>query len=148
MLGGEDQLIPGTAPRHDNHLVGATLIQHCERVAHSCPPAAGPYIGGAVRTPVAAPVERHHPAVAGEVWDLELPRPGVDDFPGRQEQYGGLSRPLGLVVHPHPLTLDIAGLVPGTRPPPLARRCGPPSIPQSIPPGRSPCPVSMPARHP
>src|SRR5215475_3598492 len=146
MLGREDQIVLSAAPRHDGHALGADRIQHRERVAHRCPPVVGPYIEGAVRTPVATPVERHHPAMTGEVGNLELPRPGVDDFPGWQEQDGGLALAVRLVVDPDPITLGIAAFVRVTRPRLLAGRSGHLSIHRSIH-SRSPwCLVSMPPK--
>src|SRR5262245_53229945 len=146
MLGGKDQIVLSAAPRHDDHTLGAGSIQHRECVAHRCPPVVGTYVEGAVRTPVAAPVECHHPAMAGEVGNLELPRPGVDDFPGWHEQDGGLALAVGLVVDPDPITLNIARLVRVTRPRLLAGRRGHLSIHRSIH-SRSPrCLVSMPPK--
>src|SRR5205807_5206675 len=113
-------------------------------VAYSCPPVVGTHVEGAVRTPVAAPVERHHLAVAGEVGNLELPCPGVDDFPGWQEQDGGLTRAVGLVVDPHPITSGIAAFVRVTRPHLLAGRYGHLFIHRSIHSGSPRYPVSMP----
>src|SRR5262245_32590713 len=103
MLGGEDQIVPGATPRHDDHALGTDLIQHRECITHSCPPVVGTYVERAVGTPVAAPVERHHPATASEVGNLEPPRPGVDDLPGWQEQDGELALAVGLEVDPHPI---------------------------------------------
>src|SRR5215813_8494726 len=146
MLDGEDQIVSGVAPRHDGHALGPGFIQHRERVAHSCPPVVGGHVERAVGTPVAAPVERHHPAMAGEVGNLELPGPGVEDFPGWQEQDGGLALAVGLVVDPDPITLGVAAFVRVTRPRLLAGRSGHLSIHRSIH-SRSPwCLVSMPPK--
>src|SRR5262249_57265538 len=123
---------------------GAGSIQPRGRVAHRCPPVVGTYVEGAVGTPVAAPVERHHPAPAGEVGNLELPCPGVDDFPGWQEQDGGLGLAVRLVVDPNPITLGIAAFVRVSRPRLLAGWCGHvPISPRRVAPRRSAMPRSL-----
>ena len=62
------------------------------------------------------------PAVPGQVGDLHLPVPGVDDRPGRQQEDGRLARAVDLVVQPHAVALEIAGAVGVTRPRLLAGR--------------------------
>ena len=54
---------------------------------------------------VAAPIERHHPAVTGEVGDLTLPHPRVDDLPGREKEDGALAVAIDLVEDPYPVAL-------------------------------------------
>ena len=113
MLGGEQR--GPLAPRgqaHEDRAVGARGVHHRERVggelrarAYASTPAR------AVGAPVAAPVEGHDAAVAGEVRDLRLPVARVDDRPRRQQQDGRLAVAVDLVEDAHAVALDEALLV-------------------------------------
>ncbi len=99
-------------------------VQHGQGVGRELPLGVGGGAGRAVRAAVAAPVEGEHPEVAGQVRDLRLPEPGVDDRPGGQEEHGRLAVAVPLPEHAHAVALDVplgvgvagAGLLPAARP--------------------------------
>src|SRR6266498_5457308 len=101
---------------------------------------------------VTAPVERENAAVPGEVRDLHLPVPRVDDRPRRQEEDGRLARAVDLVVELHAVALDVPGLVRIAGPRLLVRgwalqlngHCVLLSSQESIQSRSSRCPVSIP----
>src|SRR6266540_220571 len=68
-------------------------------------------IGRAIRLAVTPPVERQDAEVPGEVRELELPLPRVDDRPRRQEENGSLTLAQKLPVDADPVPLDEARLV-------------------------------------
>ncbi len=117
MPGGEQQR-PLCAHREADHerAIGRGRVEHAQRVGGELGLRVGRGLGGPVRAAVAASVERDHPAVPGQVGDLHLPLPGMDDRPGRQEEDGGLAGAVDLVVEPHPVALDVAGLIGVSRP--------------------------------
>ena len=108
VLGGQHQVVSVTAPGHEHRPFGSDLVEYGQGVADGVPRVAGRRVERPVRAPVAAPVERHHPAVAGQVGDLALPRPRVDDLPGRVQHDRGLPGPVGLVPDAYPVAVKVA----------------------------------------
>ena len=100
---------PLRAPRqrHQHGALRGGRIHHCQRVGRELLLAVGVGLGRAVRAPVAPPIERQHTAVAGEVRDLHLPVPRVDDRPRRHEEHRGLARAVDLVVEVHAVAFDV-----------------------------------------
>jgi hypothetical protein len=68
-------------------------------------------IAGPVGAAVPAVVPRDHPVASGEVGDLSLPGPGVDDLPRRYEHDRRLTPAVGFPEDPAAGPLDEAGLV-------------------------------------
>ena len=85
-------------------------------------------------------------AVAREVGDLHLPVARVDDRPRRQQQDGRLAVAVDLVVDPHAVALDEAGLVRVAGARLLAGRARSARQPSVDPVEQLACPVSMPPR--
>jgi hypothetical protein len=102
---------PGRAQRqgHQHRPLGAGGVHDRQRVGGEL----GWPVGLGARRPVgaavAAAVEGDHPVAAGQVGNLQLPVPRVDDGPGRQQQHGRLAGAEHLVVDLDPLALDVAG---------------------------------------
>ena len=97
--------------RHQHRALGGGRVHHRERVGGELLLPVGVGLGRAVGPAVAATVEREHPAMPRQVGDLHLPVARVDDRPRRHEQDGRLPRAVDLVVDPHAVALDVAGLV-------------------------------------
>ena len=92
VFGGEDRAPQRTAGERDQHRpVGGGRVHDGERVVGELVRGVRRWAGGTVGAAVAAAVERHHPEVAGQVGDLRLPEPGVDDRPRRQQEDGRLA---------------------------------------------------------
>ena len=97
--------------RHQHGALGGGCVHHRERVGGELLLPVRVGLGRAVGAAVAATVEDEHAAVPREVRDLHLPVARVDDRPRRHEQDGRLARAVDLVVEPHAVALDVAGLV-------------------------------------
>ena len=111
VLGGQDQRLAHVAPGDHHRPVDPGRVQHGQGVGGELAPPVGVEVLGPVRAAVAAGVEGDHPGVPGQVRDLALPEPGVDDLPGRREQDGRLPLPVPLPEHPHAVALDVPLLV-------------------------------------
>ncbi len=93
---------------HDDGAIGIGLVQHGQGIGDVLPLLVGFGSARAIRTTVAAAVERHHPVVPGQVRDLHLPVAGVDDGPRRHQQDRRLSRPEDLVEHLDAVAFHVA----------------------------------------
>lgn len=60
------------------------------------------FIGAAVP----ASIEGYNAAVTCEVWNLQLPHPGVDDRPRRQEEKSAISATIDVVGNTHAVAFD------------------------------------------
>jgi hypothetical protein len=92
--------------RHDHRVPGPGGIHHRQCVGGELAlVAAGLRAAGAA---VAPAVEGDDPAVPGQVGDLHLPVPRMDDRPRRQEDDGRLAGPVDLVVELDPAAPGVA----------------------------------------
>ena len=108
--------------RDERRALGAGRIHDCKRICGELA-----LVVAALRTiraAVSAPVEREDAAVPREVRDLHLPVARVDDRPRRQKEDRPLPGAVDLVVEPHAVALDVAGLVRVARPRLFRRRRG------------------------
>ena len=110
VLGRQDEgALRADRQRHDHRALGRGGIHHRQGIGGELRfPVSGRRAVGAA---VAAAVEREHAAVPGQVGDLHLPVPRMDDRPRRQEEDGRLAGAVHLVVQAHAVALDVAGAV-------------------------------------
>ncbi len=91
----------------DHRSIGAGRVQDVEGVLDLAVAVVGGRVEGAVGRAVAGAVVGDDPVVAGEVGQLQLPEPRVDDRPRRQEQERRPTRAVDRVVDPHALVHEV-----------------------------------------
>jgi hypothetical protein len=101
----------GMAVGHDDRPGQADGVEDCELVREHLVRPVGRAAGGPARRAVPPWVDGDDGEVAGQEGDEALPRPGVADGRGRDEQQPGLSRPDDLVGHLDAVALDDVGPV-------------------------------------
>ncbi len=112
VIGGEDRRPQRTGRQsHQRRTPGLGHIHDRERVVSELARAVRIGAGRPVRAPVAAPVERHHPQVPGQVGDLRLPEARMNNRPSRQQQHRPVAGPVDLVEDAHAAALDVTGLI-------------------------------------
>ena len=112
MVGGEQQGAARDRAVGDEHAAGGTGgVEDGDRVGGVLVGAVAGGRVGAVGAAAAARVERDHAEVAGEVGDLRLPEPRVDDRPGRKEEERLLALAEHLVADADAARVGVAGLV-------------------------------------
>ena len=109
MLGGE-QHAPQRARRQPDHhgTLDARRVHDRQRVGGELPLGVGVDGLRPIRASVSTSVEREHARVAGEIRDLPLPVPRVDDRPGGQQQDRRLAAAVELPEDPDAVALDVA----------------------------------------
>jgi hypothetical protein len=112
VLGGEQGAPQDAGRQPDEHrAVGARGVHDRHCVGGELALGVGLDLRRAVRAPVAAPVERDHASVPGEIGDLRLPVARVDDRPRGQQQHGAVAGAVDLVEDADAVALDVAVLV-------------------------------------
>jgi len=106
--GKQQRPLGAAGQRDEDGPIGAGRVHHGERVVRELLLDVGLRLRRAIRPPVTTTIEGDHAAVAGEVRDLQLPAPRVDDRPRGQQQNRRLALAVDLVKGPDAVPLDVA----------------------------------------